>query len=267
MGKLDGKVVFITGAARGQGRAAALAMAREGADIACYDVCKNLDYPNYDLATRKDMANTVSEIEALGRKALPLYGDVRNFNEIKAAVDETIQVLGKVDILVNDAGVAGLGAAHELSEEEWDGMLDINLKGVWLCCKAVIPHMINNKSGNIISYSSVAGVKGLPYAVHYSCAKWGVIALTKTLAQELAPNKIRVNSISPGTCDTGMIVGLGEIMGAELEDAKAELSSGHLICGIIPPEATANAALWLASDDSKYVTGHNLLVDGGWSCA
>lgn len=267
MGKLDGRVAFITGAARGQGRAAALALAREGADIACYDVCQNLNSVPYDLSSKDDMARTVADIEALGRKALALYGDVRNYAEITAAVEKTIAVLGKIDILINDAGIAGLGAGHELSEEDWDTMLDINLKGVWLCCKAVIPHMISRNSGNIISYSSVAGVKGLPYAVHYTCAKWGVIALTKTLAQELAPNKIRVNSISPGTNDTGMVVGLAEIMGADLEDAKCELSSGHLICGIIPPEATAAAALWLASDDAKYVTGHNLLVDGGWSCA
>ena len=265
MGKLDGKVAFITGAARGQGRAAALAMAREGADIACYDVCHNLDDVEYDLASKEDLAQTVADIEVLGRKALFFYGDVRKFDEITAAVNETINILGKIDILVNDAGIAGLGAAHELSEEAWDAMLDIDLKGVWLCSKAVIPHMIANKSGNIISYSSVAGVKGLPYAIHYTCAKWGVIALTKTLAQELAPSKIRVNCISPGTCDTGMVTGLAEIMGMERDEAATELSSGHIISSIIPPEATANAAVYLASDDSKYVTGLNLLVDSGWS--
>jgi len=265
MGKLDGKVAFITGAARGQGRAAALAMAKEGADIACFDICKNLDYPNYELASQVDMDRTVADIKDLGRKALALYGDVRIFDEIKAAVDESIRVLGKIDILVNNAGICGLGAAHELKEEEWDAMLDINLKGVWLCCKAVIPHMIDNKSGRIISYSSVNGVKGLPYALHYTCAKWGVIGLTKTLAQELAPYKINVNSISPGTCDTGMVAGLAKDLGMEFEEAARQFSSGHLICGLIPPEATAAAALWLASDDSRYVTGHNLLVDGGWA--
>lgn len=265
MGKLDGKVAFITGAARGQGRAAALAMAREGADIACLDICHNLDGVLYDLSTKEDMEKTIAEITALGRKALAFYGDVRNYAEIKTAVDETIGALGKIDIMVNDAGIAGLGAAHELPEEEWDVMLDINLKGVWLGCKAVLPHMIGRQSGNIISYASVAGVKGLPFAVHYSCAKWGVIALTKTLAQELAPYKIRVNCIGPGTCDTGMVGGLAEIMGVDHAEAADELSSGHLISKIIPPEATAAAALWLASDDSQYVTGHNLMVDSGWS--
>lgn len=265
MGKLDGKVAFITGAARGQGRAAALAMAAEGADIACYDICDNLENVQYDLSSKDDMDKTVADITALGRKALAFYGDVRNFSEIKAAVDETIKSLGKIDIFVNNAGIAGLGASQELPEEEWDTMLDINLKGVWLGCKAVLPHMIENQRGNIISYASVAGVKGLPFAIHYTCAKWGVIALTKTLAQEMAPYKIRVNSISPGTCDTGMVAGLADIMGMDHEEASDELSSGHLICKIIPPEATAAAATWLASDDSQYVTGHNLLVDGGWS--
>lgn len=265
MGKLDGKVAFITGAARGQGRAAALALAKEGADIACFDVCENLENVLYDLSSRDDLDQTVTDIQALGRKALALIGDVRSLDQLKAAVNETISSLGKIDILINDAGIAGLGAAHELPEEEWDTMLDINLKGVWLSCKAVIPHMIGRKSGSIISYSSVAGVKGLPFAIHYSCAKWGVIALTKTLAQELAPYKIRVNSIGPGTCDTGMVAGLAEIMGMDPAEASDELSSGHLICKIIPPEATAAAALWLASEDSGYVTGHNLMVDGGWS--
>ncbi len=265
MGKLDGKVAFISGAARGQGRAAALAMAREGADIACFDVCQNLEFVEYDLSSKEDLAKTVADIEVLGRKALSFLGDVRNFDGIKAAVDETIKVLGKIDILVNDAGIAGLGAAHELPEEAWDTMLDINLKGVWLCSKAVIPHMMANKSGNIISYASVAGVKGLPFAIHYTCAKWGVIGLTKTLAQELAQSKIRVNCISPGTCDTGMVAGLAEIMGMDHGEAASELSSGHIISGIIPPEATANAAVYLASDDAKYVTGLNLLVDSGWS--
>lgn len=265
MGKLDGKVAFITGAARGQGRAAALALAKAGADIACFDVCRNLENIHYDLATRDDLEQTVADIQALGRKALALTGDVRKFGDIKVAVEETIGSLGQIDILVNNAGIAGLGAAHELPEEEWDAMLDINLKGVWLGCKAVIPHMIARQSGSIISYASVAGVKGLPFAIHYTCAKWGVIALTKTLAQELAPYKIRVNCIGPGTCDTGMVAGLAEIMGMDHAEASDELSSGHLICKIIPPEATAAAALWLASDDSKYVTGHNLMVDGGWS--
>lgn len=265
MGKLDGKVAFITGAARGQGRAAALAMAAEGADIACFDVCQNLETVQYDLSTRDDLEKTVADIKALGRRAIGLVGDVRNFDQMKAAVDETISTLGQIDILVNNAGIAGLGAAQELPEDEWDSMIDINLKGVWLGCKAVIPHMISRQSGTIISYSSVAGVKGLPFAIHYTCAKWGVIALTKTLAQELAPHKIRVNCIGPGTCDTGMVEGLAEIMGMDHAEAADELSSGHIISKIIPPAATAAAALWLASDDSKFVTGHTLMVDSGWS--
>ncbi|NPV73982.1 MAG: mycofactocin-coupled SDR family oxidoreductase [Pelotomaculum sp.] len=265
MGKLDGKVAFITGAARGQGRAAALAMAGEGADIACFDICRNLDYPSYCLATREDMEVTVSGIRALGRKAAVFYGDVRRFNEVRAAVEGTIEVFGKIDILLNNAGIAGIGASHELKEEEWDTMLDINLKGVWLCCKAVIPHMIERKGGVIISTSSVNGVKALPYSVHYTCAKWGVIGLTKTLAQELAPYNIRVNSISPGTVATRMVAGLAREAGLEYEEAARQFCSGHLISGLIPPEAVAAAALWLSSEEARYITGHNLLVDGGWA--
>ena len=150
MGKLDGKVAFITGAARGQGRATALAMATEGANIACFDICRNLSYPSYDLAGVEDMERTVAEIKALGREALAFYGDVRSFAEIKAAVDETIETLGGIDIVVNNAGIAGIAPSHELTEEDWDTMLDINLKGVWHGCKAVIPHD-RKQSGRIIT--------------------------------------------------------------------------------------------------------------------
>lgn len=266
MSKLRDKVVFITGAARGQGRAAAYAMAAEGADIACFDICKNIDYPRYRLASKEDMETTLSGIRKAGGRSMAYYGDVRSYNDIKAAVDDAVKEMGRIDILLNAAGICGIGAAHELKEDEWDAMLDINLKGVWLCCKAVIPHMMAAGGGKIINYSSVNGVKGLPYALHYTCAKWGVIGLTKTLAQELAPYKINVNSISPGTCDTPMVSGLAEDLGMDFEEAASQFSSGHLICGLIPPEATAAAALWLASDDSRFVTGHNLLVDGGWAC-
>lgn len=267
MGKLDGKVVFITGAARGQGRATALAMAGEGADIACFDICKNLTYPSYELASKEDMEKTLAELKASGARAVALYGDVRRFEDIKNAVDEAVRALGKIDVMINNAGIAGISAAHELKEEEWDVMLDINLKGVWHGCKAVIPHMISSQGGKIISTSSVNGVKGLPYSVHYSCAKWGVVGLTKTLAQELAPYNIHVNCISPGTVETSIVAGLAREVGLEYEEAARQFSSGHLICGLIPPEAVAAAALWLASDDARYVTGHNLMVDGGWSCA
>lgn len=265
MSKLEDKVAFITGAARGQGKATALAMAKEGANIACFDICENLSYPNYNLANPEDMDSTIKEIKSLGRQVLHFKGDVRNYSEIKNAVDQTAAAWGKIDILVNNAGIAGIGAAHELKEEEWDAMLDINLKGVWHGCKAVIPHMINNGGGRIVSTSSVNGVKGLPYSVHYTCAKWGVVGLTKTLAQELAPQRIHVNCVSPGTCNTEMVAGLAQEVGLEFEEAAEQFSSGHLICKLIPPEAIAAATLWLCTDDAKFITGHNLLVDGGWA--
>jgi len=265
MGKLDGKIAFITGAARGQGRATALAMAREGADIACFDICQNLSYPNYNLASQADMDVTLAEIRCLGRLALPFYGDVRHYDELKYAVDKTVATWDKIDILVNNAAIAGIGAVQELKENEWDTMLDINLKGVWHGCKAVVPHMINNDGGRIVSTSSVNGVKGLPYSVHYTCAKWGVVGMTKTLAQELAPYKIHVNCVSPGTCNTSMVTGLAQEVGIEFEEATEKFSSGHLICKLIPPEAVAAATLWLCTDDAWYITGHNLLVDGGWA--
>ncbi len=178
MGKLEGKVAFITGAARGQGRAHAVIMAREGADIAALDICHDLPYPRYPLATAEDLEETVRQVEALGRRALPLRVDVRSGPDMQAAVATTIETLGRIDILVCNAGIADMALTWDITEDWWDMMLDVNLKGYWLAVKYVVPQMLAQQSGGrIIMTSSVAGLRGEPGMAHYCASKWGVVGL------------------------------------------------------------------------------------------
>ncbi|HEU4452450.1 MAG TPA: SDR family NAD(P)-dependent oxidoreductase, partial [Longimicrobium sp.] len=159
MGELSGRVAFVTGAAHGQGRATALAMAREGASIAAYDVARPLEYPGYGMGTSADLESLAAECQALGATCLPFAGDVRDDQAITRAVDATVERLGRIDILFNNAGICAYGLAHELTEEAWDAMIDINLKGPWMVARRVIPVMIAQKSGVIINNSSVAGLR------------------------------------------------------------------------------------------------------------
>jgi SDR family mycofactocin-dependent oxidoreductase len=264
MGKLEGKVAFITGAARGQGRAHAVTMAREGADIAAVDICRNLSYPHYSLATQEDLNETVRQVEALGRRAIGLVADVRCADEVEAAVKETIKKFGHLDVLVCNAGIAAIGPTWELTEDEWDTMLDINLKGYWLATKYAVPQMLAQKTGGrVIMTSSVAGLKGFPGLAHYCAAKWGVIGLAKTLALEVAAEGITVNTIHPTTVDTPMISGMAEVLGLTKEQFITSMVQNPLPILAVDAQDIANAALWLASDDARYISGLEVTVDAG----
>ena len=264
MGKLNGKVAFITGGARGQGRAHAVTMAREGADIATLDICKNLSYPRYSLATKADLDETIKQVKALGRKALGMVADVRSASEMEAAVKQTVKEFGHIDILVCNAGIADMGTTWDLTEEWWDMMLDINLKGYWMAVKYVVPQMLAQKTGGrIIMTSSVAGLKGMAGIAHYCAAKWGVIGLAKTLALEVAQFGITVNTIHPTTVDTPMIAGMAEVAGLTKEQFITSMVTNPLPVLAVEAQDIANAALWLASDDARYVTGQELKVDAG----
>ncbi len=264
MGKLDGKVAFITGAARGQGRAHAVTMAREGADIAALDICRNLSYPRYSLATKADLDETVRQVEAVGSRAIGLVADVRCLDEVEAAVKKTVETFGHIDVVVCNAGIADMAPTWELSEEWWDTMLDINLKGYWATVKYAVPQMLAQKTGGrIIMTSSVAGLKGFPSLAHYSAAKWGVIGLAKTLAIEVAAEGITVNTIHPTTVDTPMIAGMAEILGMTTEQFVTSVVSNPLPVLAVEAQDIANAALWLASDDARYITGQEVTVDAG----
>jgi len=261
--EFEGKVAFVTGAAHGQGRAIALAFARAGAAVVGYDVAKPLAYPGYAMGSSEELVSLAAACEAAGARCLTFTGDVRDDAAIRAAVDATVAGLGRISILVNNAGICGYGLAHELTEDAWDTMLDINLKGSWLVARRVIPIMIREREGVIVNNSSVAGLRGMGRLSHYAASKWGLTGLTKSWAIELASYNIRVNSIHPTGVNTPMNDGLAELQGATPREI-AERSAGNLLpVPWIEPEDVAGAVLYLASERARYVTGAQLVLDAG----
>ncbi|HYK46162.1 MAG TPA: mycofactocin-coupled SDR family oxidoreductase [Parafilimonas sp.] len=260
---LKDKVAFITGAAHGQGRATALALAKEGVHIAAFDIARQLDYPAYNLASEDDLAALKKEIEALGVRCVACKGDVRNDADVTDAVNSAKKQFGRLDILFNNAGICAYGLAHELTEHEWDSMLDINLKGAWMMARRIIPVMIEQRSGVIINNSSVAGLRGMNRLSHYAASKWGLTGLTKSWAIELAPFNIRVVSIHPTGVNTPMNDGLAEMEGTTAKEI-AERSAGNLLpVPWVEPEDVANAVVFLASGKSRFVTGSQFVLDAG----
>lgn len=263
MTSLKGKVAFITGAAHGQGRATAMALACEGIHIAAFDIARPLTYPGYTLGSADDLSSLTVEIEKFGVKCLTFQGDVRMDTDIKIAVEETLLQFKRIDILFNNAGICAYGFAHELTEDAWDTMIDINLKGAWLTARHIIPSMIAQKSGNIINNSSVAGMRGMNRLSHYAASKWGLVGLTKSWAIELAPYNIRVNSIHPTGVNTPMNDGLATLEGKTAQQI-AEASAGNLLpVPWIEAEDVAQAVLYLVSDKARFVTGSQFVIDAG----
>jgi SDR family mycofactocin-dependent oxidoreductase len=263
MGEFAGKVAFITGAAHGQGRATALALAGESARIAAFDLARPLSYPGYKMGSQSELDSLAAACAELGSECLGFTGDVRDDAAITAAVDATVSRFGRIDILFNNAGICAYGLAQELTEDAWDTMLDINLKGPWLVARRVIPIMMRQRSGVIINNSSIAGLRGMGRLSHYSASKWGLTGLTKSWAIELAPYGIRVNSIHPTGVNTPMNDGLAALEGLTPQEI-AERSAGNLLpVPWIEPEDVANAVLYLASDRARYVTGAPLVIDAG----
>lgn len=260
---LKGKVAFITGAAHGQGKATALALAKEGVHIVAFDVAKQLAYPAYTFGSEEELDILAKEVKAFKVKILTFKGDVRKDADITKAVNKAIEKFGHIDILFNNAGICAYGLSHELTEDEWDNMIDINLKGAWLVGRRVIPHLIKQKSGVIINNSSIAGLRGMNRLSHYVASKWGLTGLTKSWAIELAPYNIRAISIHPTGVNTPMNDGLAFLEGTTPKEI-AERSAGNLInVPWIEPEDVAEAVVFLASDKSRFVTGSEFVLDAG----
>ena len=264
MGKdFENKVIFITGAAHGQGRAAALAFAGEGADIAAFDVAKRVEYPRYEFGKPEELLSLKREVEALGRRTLIFEGDVRDDAAVTDAVESTIAAFGKIDVLFNNAGICAYATVDKMTDEEWDAMIDINLKGPFIVTRRVSKHMIAAKSGVIINNSSVMGLRGGNRLSHYAASKWGLTGLTKSWAIELAPYNIRVVSIHPTGVNTPMNDGLAALEGATPIEI-AERSAGNLLpVPWVETEDVANLLLYVASDKARYVTGAQFVLDAG----
>ena len=273
MGLLDGKVAFITGAARGQGRSHAIRLAQEGADIIAVDICEDVTGIPYPGATEADLAETVKQVEALDRRIVAAKADVRDYAGLKAALDDGVAQLGRLDIVSANAGI-GTSPHHawEIDDATWQTMIDINLTGVWHTAKAAIPHLIEGGNGGaIILTSSAAGLQAYENIAHYVSAKHGVVGLMRTLALELAPYSIRVNSIHPTQVDTPMIQNEAtyRLFRPDLDHptrddfAPASQSVNALPIPWVEPVDISNAVLFLASDEGRYVTGVTLPVDAG----
>jgi SDR family mycofactocin-dependent oxidoreductase len=271
MGLLDGKVAFITGGSRGQGRAHAVTCAREGADVIAIDIAGQLATVPYPLATADDLDETVKLVEAHGRRALAVKADVRSQRQLDDAVAAGIAEFGKIDILIANAGIWTMGSFWELTDEQWEEMIGVNLTGVWRSAKAVAPHMIERGSGSIVITSSVNGLEAGQQTAHYVAAKHGVIGLMKNIALELAPHGIRCNAISPGAINTPMTnhqagwdLFAGHSGGTEDDMAEAGYHYTALRgATFLDPQVIADAALYLNSHLASAVTGVTLPVDAG----
>jgi (+)-trans-carveol dehydrogenase len=267
---VEGKVAFITGAARGQGRSHAVRLAQEGADIIAVDICQDVTSVPYPGATESDLAETVKQVEALDRRIVARPADVRDLSALQGVVDEGLAEFGHIDVVCANAGILSFGGVLELDPDVWQEMIDVNLTGVWKTVRAAAPSMVERgRGGSIILTSSVAGLVAYLNFAHYVSAKHGVTGLMRAMAMELAPHMIRVNSVHPTTVDTPMVQNpaLYEVFGmpgaAREEVAQAFKPLNALPIPWVDAVDISNAVLYLASDESRYVTGLTMTVDAG----
>ncbi len=268
MARLDGKVAFVTGAARGQGRSHALRLAEEGANIVALDLCEQIESVPYEMSNEEDLNETVRQVEDLDQRIVARKADVRDL----AQVEEGISEFGRIDIVCANAGIFTLGPAHELSRSDWDDVIGTNLTGVWKTCRAVIPHMIERgEGGSIIITSSTAGIKGYANTAHYTASKHAVVGLARSMANELAPYMIRVNTVHPTSVETPMIQNemtyamfRPDLEHPTRDDAREAFQAlNALPIPWVEARDISNAVLWLASNEARYVTGIMVPVDAG----
>jgi acetoin reductase-like protein len=252
---LRDKIAIVTGAGQGIGRAIALRLAREGADLVIADL------------NTKTAAGVAAEVEAAGRRATAVRTDVAAAEDRRALVDATLSAFGKIDILVNNAGIIRIGGPLEITEEEWDLVQAVNLKGTYFTCQAVLPHMLERGQGRIVNIASIAAKAGSIAWIHYNVSKAGVVALTRSLAQAYGKRGVTVNCVCPGIVDTDMWAKIereaGRVLGIEPGQLTQSRVNSSALGRMEKPEDVADAVAFLCSDDARYITGQAVNVDGG----
>lgn len=269
---LDGNVAMITGAARALGRSHALLFAGEGADLILVDQCEP-DAGPYPMSSRRDLEETAESCRRLGSRVVTAVADVRDQAAVDKAAAAGVDEFGRIDVLLNNAGMLGPGGrrVHELTEEQWQLALDVNLSGTWRCCRAVLPHMVEQGGGRIVNTSSTGGRVAFEMYANYVAAKHGVIGLTKAIALEYGRNGVRANAVCPSTVADNSSLGtrstraVAEGMGAELQDYERSSAALHPIGRLVTAAEVSAACLWLAGPHSGGVTGTELVVDGGFT--
>ncbi|WP_144926835.1 mycofactocin-coupled SDR family oxidoreductase [Halorubrum salsamenti] len=265
----SGKVAFVTGAAHGQGESHAVNYAKHGADVVVTDICEDIESNPYPMGTGDELEDTAQQVEDEGQEALVIEMDVREEDEVEAAVEQAVDHFGRIDILANNAGIWNMADLTQLDEKQWDELIDTNLKGVWLCSKHVGQHFIDRgDGGKIVNTSSTAGFTGIPGGGHYVAAKHGVRGLTKTLALELAEYDVNVNTVAPTGVDTPLTAGMMEAYGEETMGEMIEVTGPFNVFGdggMIDAQDISDAYMWLSSDAARYVTGTTIKVDAGFT--
>ena len=276
MGRVEGKVALVSGAARGQGRSHAVRLASEGADVIAVDICADkLETLSYPLATEDDLDETITQIEGTGRRAVKAVADVRSLSETQQAVDAGLAELGKIDIVCANAGIGSWAVAWEMTERQWSEMIDVNLTGVFNAARAALPSMVERgEGGSVVLTSSTAGLRAYANTAHYTAAKHGVIGLMKVLAQECGEHRIRVNAVCPTTVRTPLVINdstfqlfAPDVRNPTEDDVREPFEGLNILPGVawIEPSDVSDAVLFLCSDAAKYITGVALPVDGGFT--
>uniref|UniRef100_A0A831X912 NAD(P)-dependent oxidoreductase n=1 Tax=Thermorudis peleae TaxID=1382356 RepID=A0A831X912_9BACT len=271
MGKLDGKVALITGGARGQGRSHALTLAREGADIVVCDIAAQIPPVPFPMGTEEQLQETARLVEDLDRRCLAMKADVRDVAQLRGVVERALSEFGHIDILLANAGIGSYSPVVDMTDEQWDDVIDTNLKGVFNAMRAVLPHMIERRYGRIVATASMAGRVGMPNLGHYVASKWGVIGLVKTVALEVAQYGITVNAVCPTSVNTDMIHNEAtyKLFRPDLEHpTREDVMATFMSLNVQPvpwvePEDISRAILFLVSDEARYITGTALSVAAG----
>ncbi len=263
-GRVAGKVALVTGAARGQGRSHAVRLASEGADVIALDVCAPVGHIAYETATPEDLQETAELVKATGSKIYTAEVDVRDAAGMVEATKRGVDALGRLDVVVANAGVVATQRWDEITPEDWGTVVGINLTGTWNTCQAALPSLLAAGGGSMILVSSVAGIKGLPFMTHYAASKHGIVGIMRGLANELGPRSIRVNSLHPTGVVTPMLAGMSPLTGYLEEDPTiGPLFDNTLPVSLMKADSVSDAVLFLASDESRFITGLTMTVDAG----